>query len=84
MSTSKRTKPKRKKQMHTYEARVTGDGGKRFTLEMPKPLRDGDAITSGQGGGYKVAYVFKEKGKPVVLLVRTGKRRVGRPRKNER
>lgn len=70
--------------MHTYEARVTGDGGKRFTLEMPKPLRRGDTITSGRGGGYRVAYVIKEKGKPVALLVRTGKRPVGRPRKNER
>lgn len=70
--------------MHTYEARVSGDGGKRFTLEMPKPLRDGDTVTSGRGGGYKVAYVFREKGKPVAILVRTGKRPVGRPPNEER
>lgn len=70
--------------MYSYEARVTGDGGKRFTLEMPKPLREGDAITSGRGGGYKVAYVFKENRKSIVILIRTGKRPVGRPRKTDR
>lgn len=69
--------------MYTYEARVTGDGGRRFVLEMPKPLRDGDTITSGRGGGYKVAYVFKQNRKTVAILVRSGKRPVGRPRKDE-
>lgn len=69
--------------MYNYEARVTGDGGKRFTLEMPKPLRDGQIITSGRGGSYKVAYVFSENGKKVAILVRKGKRPVGRPRKTD-
>jgi hypothetical protein len=72
-----------KKRMYSYEARVTGEGGKRFTLEMPKPLRDGDTITSGRGGGYKVAYLFRENKKKVAILVIKGKRPVGRPRRED-
>ena len=73
-----------RKKMYTYAARVT-ETNKRFTLEMPRPLRQGDDLTSGLGGGYRVAYVLDEKKRtPVVILVRTPgvKRRPGRPRKN--
>jgi hypothetical protein len=65
--------------MHVYAARVAKED-KRFDLEMPKPLKAGDTVTSGRGGNYRVAYVYKDGlKKQIAILVREGAKPRGRP-----
>lgn len=61
---------------YTYQARV-GLTGKRFTLEVPRPLESGAKVKN-DDIAYRVAYVYKN-GKPSVILVGLVTR--GRPRK---